>query len=316
MNRLVPRPYAALAEHMMRLRLAAGLTQEQLGQGSGLSRSTVQRAESGTGAPSHAALRTAIGLCGGTEEDQRTAVNLRARGRALQRGRASAAGAPHRLAMRDRPDFQAVLAADFENAGAPPLGDFARHVPPGGDPIPRTSAWRISRRLALPATTGQLETWMEVCRVHPRNRQIYRDTYTNVTTGRIPRRIPARTRGLQALPASEATRRQDMTVPVGPGEPQMKPLGWPQLIQLLYALVLAEATRNGLHVEVARWPKGGGPDQSFRELGIDAVIPDTDGTLLLFQSRRSGTPPPGISPDGYVDSPPPPLPGRSAAISA
>lgn len=316
MNRPVLRPYADLAEHMVRLRLTAGLTQEQLGRRPGLSRSTVQRAESGTGAPSREVLRTAIGFCNGTEEDQRIAVELRARGRTMQRGGASVRGAPHRLAMRDRPDLQAVLAADFEKSGAT-LRDFARPVP-GGAPIPLGTAWRISRRVALPATAGQLETWMEVCRIHPRDRQIYRDTYARVTTGRAARRVPAPNGVHRALASGEAHWGQDIAESIRPGEPWLLTDQRSRLIRMLKAITFMEAARNGRQVEVSSWPRGGGPDQRFRELDIDLAFHGPDGTLHLFQSKRFGgpeSPPPAVR-AGRGPGRPPVMPLLSAAIPA
>ncbi|WP_331746994.1 helix-turn-helix domain-containing protein (plasmid) [Streptomyces sp. NBC_00853] len=283
MSRSVPRPYAALAGHMIRLRRDARLTQEQLGQVAGLSRSTVQRAESGTSTPSCEILRTYVASCGGTEEEQHAAVALRAHGRAAHRGRAAALGAPHPSAMRDRPDLQAVLAADFEKAGAT-LRDFTRHVPPGGAPIPLGTAWRISRRAALPATAGQLETWMAVCRIHPRTRQIYRDTYARVTADRIPRPGPGRPRRHQEASVSCAEW-LDFRARGGWREPKMTASQLTQLIRDYQAL--AQATRNGIDVKFGNWPKGGLADMSrCRVPGVDAAVQGKYGSLLVIQCKH------------------------------
>ncbi|MEU4359638.1 hypothetical protein [Streptomyces virginiae] len=192
---------------------------------------------------------------------------LRARGRAAHRGRAAALGAPHPSAMRGRPDLQAVLAADFEKAGGT-LRDFARHVPPGGDPIPLATAWRISRRLALPATAGQLETWMAVCRIHPRIRQVYRDTYARVTADRIHRPVPTRPRRHQGHSVSRTDKWLHLLAPTGWREPKMLASQLPQLIHDFQAL--AQATRTGIDVKIANWPNGGPVHLSLcREPGID-----------------------------------------------
>jgi transcriptional regulator with XRE-family HTH domain len=112
------RPYAELAARLRGLRVAAHLTQQRLGETSGLSRSAVQRCESGSTAPSPEVLRAYIDACRGTDADQRSAQTLRARGRAVHRGRLPLLCAPHPAAIRTRPDLHAALAAAYENAGA------------------------------------------------------------------------------------------------------------------------------------------------------------------------------------------------------
>jgi len=224
------RPYAELAARLRGLRVAAHLTQQRLGQTPGLSRSAVQRCESGSTAPSPEVLRAYIDACRGTDADRRIAQTLRARGRAVHRGRLPLLRAPHPTAIRTRPDLHAALAAAYENAGAPRLRDFALRVPKGGAPISLATACRIVHRQALPSSVRQLETWLSVCGVPAGHRQHYRGAFSAVTAHRPVRCVPSRVDHHRRLPELAGVR-------------------------ALWETVAREAARNGVHPKSRYWLK-------------------------------------------------------------
>ncbi|MEH0656019.1 helix-turn-helix transcriptional regulator [Streptomyces scabiei] len=78
------RPYAHLAEHLTELRRAARLPQRTLAEAANISRGAVQRAESGTAAPTPAVLDAYLHACRAGEADRARARLLRTRGRTAQ----------------------------------------------------------------------------------------------------------------------------------------------------------------------------------------------------------------------------------------
>lgn len=189
-----PPPYAELGAHLRRLRTTAGWTQRELASHAGVSRSAVQEAEAGRRAPTRAVLKRVLKVCGASEAEHAAADLLRARGRSAQRGRRYGLHAPAPASIRTEADLRAALAAAYETGGHPPMRDFSRLVPPGGDPVSPAGASRIHRGKALPATAGQLETWLALCRVPRKELPHYRAAYAEITGHRAPRQAPARQR--------------------------------------------------------------------------------------------------------------------------
>ncbi|MET9915058.1 helix-turn-helix domain-containing protein [Streptomyces sp. NPDC006476] len=89
-------PFSHLAEHLVALRSAARMSQRALAAAAVVSRGTVQRAESGTTAPSPAVLDALVGACGGDRAARDRALVLRNQGRTEVRGSSAASRLPHR----------------------------------------------------------------------------------------------------------------------------------------------------------------------------------------------------------------------------
>ncbi|MEU3342786.1 helix-turn-helix transcriptional regulator [Streptomyces sp. NPDC006668] len=182
------RPFAHLAEHLIALRRAARLPQRALAQAASISRGTVQRAESGTAAPTPAVLDAYIRACGGHQDDLTRARRLRNRGRTAQRDRLRHLHAPAPALVHTTDDFGAALAAAYEHAGAPPLTDA--RLTPGRTPLPRTTAWRIVNRRKLPPTTEQLVTFLTACGITPAQQRPYLAAYHRIITDLAQRPAP------------------------------------------------------------------------------------------------------------------------------
>ncbi|MEV7434035.1 helix-turn-helix domain-containing protein [Streptomyces griseoviridis] len=183
-------PFTALAEHLVGLRRAAGLTQRALAQAASISRGTVQRAESGAAAPSPAVLDAYLRACRASAPDQTRARLLRNRGRTERRGRLRSLNAPKPALIHSEDDLGSALAAEYERAGAPSLRELSRMVP-HRPPLPPTTAWRIVHRKGLPASLEQLVTYLTACGVSPAQQRLYAEAYSRFTAVRGVRLTPA-----------------------------------------------------------------------------------------------------------------------------
>ncbi|MFM9812915.1 helix-turn-helix domain-containing protein [Streptomyces scabiei] len=190
------RHYARLAQHLTALRGAARLTQRALADAANVSRSAVQRAESGTAPPTTAVLDAYLHACGAGPSDQDKARHLHALGRTAQRGKLPGLKAPAAHLVHDARDFSLVLAAAYERAGAPPLRDLDR---PGRARVPLATASRIVNRKALPASREQLITFLTVCGIPPAAQGPYLDSYSYVTSRRGTRPAPPRRQFTQRI---------------------------------------------------------------------------------------------------------------------
>ncbi|MEU6092773.1 helix-turn-helix transcriptional regulator [Streptomyces sp. NPDC047085] len=182
-------PFAGLAEHLVALRRAARMSQRHLAAAAAVSRGTVQRAESGTAAPSTAVLDALVRACGGDQAGRERAYVLRNQGRSDHRDRLRGLEAPAPALIRTAQDLGAALAAEYERAGAPCPSDLVR---PAGDRrrIPRTTAWRITNRRGLPADAEQLQTFLDVCRVRPSAQQHYHEAFQHIHADRSKHPAP------------------------------------------------------------------------------------------------------------------------------
>ncbi|WP_157876293.1 helix-turn-helix transcriptional regulator, partial [Streptomyces sp. Root264] len=159
------RPFADLAEHLAALRRAARLPQLALARAASISRGAVQRAESGTAAPTPPVLEAYLHACRAGETDRERARLLRARGRTAQRDRLRGLKAPAPDFIHDKHDLALALAEIYERAGATSLHDARLTL--GRTPLPRTTAWRIASRKGPPASRKQLITFLTACRIRP-----------------------------------------------------------------------------------------------------------------------------------------------------
>ncbi|MDX3801083.1 helix-turn-helix transcriptional regulator [Streptomyces sp. AK04-3B] len=182
------RPFADLAQHLIALRRAARLPQRGLAEAANVSRGAVQRAESGTAAPTEAVLDAYLRACRAGESDRARARLLRTRGRAAQRDKLHELKAPAPDFITTKRDLALALAEVYERAGAPSLnGARLRKL------LPRTTAWRIVNRKGLPASAEQLVTFLSVCGIsRPAAQRPYLDAYRHVIAQRGTRPLPPR----------------------------------------------------------------------------------------------------------------------------
>ncbi|WP_458248287.1 helix-turn-helix domain-containing protein [Streptomyces sp. MAI_2237] len=176
-----PAAFSRLAQYLTTLRQAARLTQRALAQSANISRGAVQRAESGTAAPSAAVLEACMRACGGSSAETARAHLLRRCGRRPARPAAHPQRARPAL-IHTEGDRGAALAAAYERAGAPCPSDG--RLSPGRASLPRTTAWRITNRKGMPATPAQLVTFLIACGIQPAERRPYINAYHIITIRR------------------------------------------------------------------------------------------------------------------------------------
>ncbi|MEU5756240.1 helix-turn-helix transcriptional regulator [Streptomyces sp. NPDC047829] len=186
------RPFAALAEHLIGLRRAARMPQRALADVAAISRTAVQRAESGIAAPSPSVLDAYVQACRARPEDLSRARLLRRFGRIAQRGRLRLLSAPSPALIHSADDLGLALAAMYERDGAPALRELSRRVP-HRPPLPVTSMWRFVHRKGLPASTEQLVTYLMACGISPPEQRLYVRAYQRIVAGRGERPGPSRT---------------------------------------------------------------------------------------------------------------------------
>ncbi|TLQ39186.1 helix-turn-helix domain-containing protein [Streptomyces marianii] len=302
-------PFADLAEHLAGLRRSARLSQRGLAAAAAVSRGTVQRAESGTAAPSTAVLDALVRACGGERAARDRAHVLRTRGRTELRGRLPALQAPAPALVHTAQDLGAALAAEYERAGAPPLTALVRPAA-GRTPIPRTTAWRIVRRKGLPASAEQLQTLLDVCRVSRPAQRHYREAFGRVLAARGRRSAPPR--HTPRRPPAAAQSRGTGTDKITPWFRDLMDTMSPKDIETALTvgtayLIANEAHRNGsvpprslervmqiagdLFVEANRLKTGPGPDFTFSDLKGGTIVVEAKSTSRL------------LGPDGRVTGP-------------
>ncbi|MDH6435929.1 transcriptional regulator with XRE-family HTH domain [Streptomyces sp. SAI-144] len=192
------RPFADLAQYLIALRRAARLPQRVLAEAANVSRGAVQRAESGTAAPTVTVLDAYLRACGTGEADRARARLLRTRGRTVQRDKLHELKAPAPDFITTKRDLALALAEVYERAGAPSLSDAG--LTPGRTPLPRTTAWRIVNRKGLPASAKQLVTFLTACGIsRPAAQRPYLDAYSHVIAQRGTRRLPPRAQRTQLI---------------------------------------------------------------------------------------------------------------------
>ncbi|MFD7015343.1 helix-turn-helix domain-containing protein [Streptomyces sp. NPDC059928] len=275
------RPFAHLAAHLIALRRAARLPQRVLAQAASISRGAVQRAESGTAAPSPAVLDAYLRACSASPREHNLAHLLRAQGRTTQRGRLRHLDAPDPALIHTADDLSAALAAAYERAGAPPLSD--PRLTPGRTPLPRTTAWRIVKRRKLPPTTEHLVTFLTACGISPVHQRPYLAAYQRITANLHTRPAPPLPRPGTRRPARPAAGILRSSLPAGQGEEASRE-GYLQEILDSAAL---EARRNG----TSFFPR-------INDIGADFYVISDDNRLLTIQVKD------------YRNRPHPPAPTR------
>lgn len=294
-------PFAALAEHLVRLRKAARLTQRALAEAASISRGTVQRAESGSAAPSPAVLDAYLRACRASAPDQARARLLRNRGRTGLRGRLPSLNAPKPTLIHTEDDLGAALAAAYERAGAPSLRELSRRVP-HRPPLPPTTAWRIVHRKGLPASLEQLVTFLIACGVSPAQQRLYAKAYSRFTAFR----------GVRVTPAPRP-RMAHYTDKISPRFRNLLDSMSADNVETALAIGLTYVVAERVRRDGVALPAGVDPF-SFSS---DLLFADDDEFLIrfpdvdagLFQRRR----PPEAALHARVPAPPPPAPAHRAA---
>ncbi|MEV7390505.1 helix-turn-helix transcriptional regulator [Streptomyces sp. NPDC091215] len=340
------RPFAVLAEHLAALRAAARLPQRSLAQAASISRGAVQRAESGTAAPTPDVLEAYLRACRAGEADRERARLLRVRGRTAQRDRIRELKAPAPDFIHDKHDLGRALAKLYEQAGAPCLSDG--RLTPGRKLLPRTTAWRIVNRQGMPASREQLVTFLTACGVPAAAQRPYIDAYHRIRAHRGNRRVPPRVLATQRVPRSPrmqllVRRIPSASLPAGGSSTDVYELTDhaaaiarlvpARLFEDTFAATLrqwasGEAHRNGtvtpgLITATSMLSTGidldGIPIARADDRGVDTVWPRPDESMAMVEAKtdRDGPGPGAVSPDTWVPQPPRPAPntGKRAAAA-
>ncbi|GAA2523597.1 helix-turn-helix transcriptional regulator [Streptomyces longisporus] len=335
------RPFARLAEHLIALRRTARLTQRALAQAANISRGAVQRAESGTAAPTAAVLDAYVRACGGGPAETARARLLRKCGRTAQRDRLRTLNAPAPPLIHTEDDLGAALAAAYERAGAPCLSDA--RLTPGRTPLPRTTAWRIINRKGLPSTT-QLVTFLTACGIRPAEHRPYINAYQRITANRRARPTPPAARPTvirHRIPLSQggtATPTNYATKISQPFQNLLTVLSREDVDTVLSAgiahLLEERGRRNGTPATAPEWlhlSRFIGHDIDTRpespfdlmtcaagDRGIDGRVRTSDGRTAVFETKsyyqhRPGQPPENLPTRATQPPPPRPTPPAHAA---
>ncbi|MFD3422111.1 helix-turn-helix domain-containing protein [Streptomyces decoyicus] len=289
------RPFAHLAEHLVALRRAARLPQRALAEAANISRGAVQRAESGTAAPSPAVLDAYVRACGASPLDQTRARHLRARGRTTQRDRLRHLRAPAPALSRHQGDLGAALAAAYERAGAPSLSDA--RLTPGRKPLPRTTAWRIVGRQKLPPTVEQLITFLTACGLSPAEQRPYIAAYQRVTADR----------GTPPTPPHRRRTRHPHRNSLFPGGTE-KPHHFADKISPTFQNLLGLLPREDIEAVLTTGTSHLIEARSRRN-GADIVTRTADGRAVHYQLKHYQGPPGAPPPQPLPPAAPPPSPG-------
>ncbi|MGW3311466.1 helix-turn-helix domain-containing protein [Streptomyces sp. NPDC001073] len=300
---------------LTKLREDSGLTFGELAARTTVSASALKRAADlhTPVAPEHVVTAFAR-ACGADADQEREVLKLWRAARAEQRGILATLHAPAVAAIRTGADLTAALAAAYERAGAPALRVLQERATTDGTDgallLPRTSAWRITRREARPTTWTQCAAFLRGCGIHPRRMPDWHDAWTRTRTptpaGRRPPAadlllVTERThlatstsskRIHLALPTSTATDAHwiaplSRTLRAGlPGEQQALTRFFDGLTPAERHTVLAAGLTRLLTTRARR--NGAAPDT-----GLDVIAVNDDGTLHLIQAKHSGdtTPP-------------------------
>ncbi|MFE2424415.1 hypothetical protein [Streptomyces hokutonensis] len=136
-------------------------------------------------APEHV-VTAFVRACGADAGQEQEVLELWRTARAEQRGILATLQAPAMAAIRTGADLTAALAAAYERAGAPALRLLQERATTddadGALLLPLTSAWRITRREALPATWTQCAAFLRGCGIHPRHVRAWHDAWTRAQT--------------------------------------------------------------------------------------------------------------------------------------
>ncbi|MFI8392899.1 helix-turn-helix domain-containing protein [Streptomyces sp. NPDC085540] len=177
-----------LAAELRRLRAAARLTYDELAAATGVSAATLKRAASGQSVPSWQTVQAIADVCGDPNGDM---------GHLWQQARISKRGRLRELRRPGKPELVTTVGSlsealeyFYEKAGAPPLRRL-QALAGGPYQLPLTTAARIVRRQALPASHQQCTAFLTACGLGPGLVQRWADAYDRITTPRTDTRGPS-----------------------------------------------------------------------------------------------------------------------------
>ncbi|MFJ3728858.1 helix-turn-helix domain-containing protein [Streptomyces sp. NPDC090045] len=173
-----------LAAELRRLRAAARLTYDELAAATGVSAATLKRAASGRSVPSWETVQAIVNVCGGPNGAverlwQRARISKRDRLKKLRQP-----GAPALVMTAGQ--LGEALAYFYEEAGALPLRRL-QALAGGSHQLPVSTAARIVRQQALPASRQQCIAFLTACGIGPRLAQRWADAYDQITDPRLRR---------------------------------------------------------------------------------------------------------------------------------
>ncbi|MEU5069096.1 helix-turn-helix transcriptional regulator [Streptomyces virginiae] len=170
-----------LAEALRRIRKVAGLSYDELADKTGLSAATLKRAASGKTVPAEETLTAFATACGDDAVDALRRVWLNAR--IADRGRLAQLRKPALPQFIDgRRELSAALEYFYEAAGAPSLRCFVA-LAGGAHLLPVSSAARIVKRQALPASRQQMVAFLTACGLTWPALHFWGDAFEEITQG-------------------------------------------------------------------------------------------------------------------------------------
>ncbi|WP_051764020.1 helix-turn-helix domain-containing protein [Streptomyces virginiae] len=170
-----------LAVALRELRAAARLTYDDLAVSTGVSAATLKRASSGRSVPSWQTVQAIVDACGDPDGAvghlwQRARISERDRLKGLRRP-----GSPELVTTAG--DFSEALEYFYERAGALPLRRL-QALAGGSHVLPVSTAARIVRRQALPASRQQCIAYLTACGIGLRLLRRWADAYDRITAPR------------------------------------------------------------------------------------------------------------------------------------
>ncbi|MGW1496455.1 helix-turn-helix domain-containing protein [Streptomyces sp. NPDC002402] len=294
------RRHTRLSAVLTGLKEASGLTFDELAARTTVSTSALKRAAGlHTVAPEHV-VTAFVRACGADTDQEREVLKLLRAARAEQRGILATLHAPAVTAIRTPADLTAALAAAYERAGAPALRVLQERATTnhtdGALLLPRTSAWRITRREALPTTWTQCAAFLRGCGIHPRRMPAWHDAWTRTQTptptGRTASRLTSR--------VTPWTDRIHLTLPTAPAGHGGTPIRPDDLRQTAEAQRLPRVhldfgpadQRDALAAELTHLVTTHARRNGTQ---FDTITVSAGGTIHLTQAKHSGdTTPPAI----------------------
>ncbi|MEV6582255.1 helix-turn-helix transcriptional regulator [Streptomyces sp. NPDC051582] len=172
---------AELATALRRCRAKAGLSYDELADTTGLSAGTFKRAASGKTVPTEETLRAFSCTCGVDPNGKRRLGTLWLAARIADRGRLAQLCKPALPRFTNgRRELSAALEYFYEAAGAPPLRRLTE-LAGGRHLLPVSSAARIVKRQALPASRQQMIAFLTACGLTEWAREIWGEAFEEIT---------------------------------------------------------------------------------------------------------------------------------------
>ncbi|MFM9812917.1 helix-turn-helix domain-containing protein [Streptomyces scabiei] len=171
---------AALARHLRHMKKEARLTYAGLAERTGVSAATLQRAASGTHVPSQTVMEKFVRGCTADDFFLPLLTWLWREARIADRARLRHLNAPAPEFVADPADLGLALLEAYERAGAPTVRRMEAKAGGAGH-LPRTTANRIVRRRAIPASWAQLAAFLRACDIHGEEQAPWKTAWSKIT---------------------------------------------------------------------------------------------------------------------------------------